>query len=86
MLLPAKNLWGTLRPLREKGAAGFGDLMTLCGKSRMEPHAVQRLSLFVPPVLAARWEARKGLPVSARFPGLPTHRVAAPVWKRVRRL
>ena len=45
MFLPAENLCGTLRPLREKGAAGFGDSEQCRGKSRMEPRRSAALSI-----------------------------------------
>ncbi len=56
MLLPAENLWGTLRPLREKGAAGFGHLMECRGKSRMEPPRSAALFICASSFMVARWE------------------------------
>ena len=55
----------TVHPLRKKSATGFGDLKHPYDESRRSP-ADSAASLSVPPVLVARWEARKGLPVPAR--------------------
>lgn len=67
----------TLSPLREKGAAGFGDLFHRCDASRSFFRRNPAASLFASPVLVTRWEARKGLPVRAsggRFANPSSHR------------
>ena len=48
----------------KKGVMGFGRLDHRCDASR-STFAVSAASLFASPVMAARWEARKGLPVRA---------------------
>ena len=58
-------------------AHGFGDPMNHCDESRSFCSAEHAASLSVPPVLVARWEARKGLPVHAsgsRFANPSSHR------------
>ena len=61
-----KNSIGYTLPVSsKKGLAGFGHPNQLCDESRSLRTGIAA-SLFVPQVLAARWEAREGLPVLAR--------------------
>jgi len=53
------------RVTSKKGVIGFGHPSKLCDESRSLRTGIAAF-LFVPPFMAARWEARKGLPVLAR--------------------
>lgn len=64
--LTAASTLGYHPPVSAKKALiGFGDPKHPYDASRRTP-AVSAASLSVPPVMVARWEARKGLPVPAR--------------------
>ncbi len=52
------------RVTSKKGVIGFGHPSKLCDESRSLRTGIAAF-LFVPPFMAARWEARKGLPVRA---------------------